>query len=69
MSRDLLAEPLWSEKQCAERANLTISYLRAKRSRGGGPPFVRIGRMVRYYPQDVRDWLASHGVVGKPGEE
>jgi hypothetical protein len=29
------------------------------RARGGGPPFFRIGRHVRYDPAEVREWLDS----------
>ena len=33
--------------------------LEAYRSRGGGPPFVRIGRAIRYRRGDLLDWLAA----------
>ena len=58
MERDLLAEPLLTEKQVAEQFGLTESFLRARRVRGGGPKFIRIShRCVRYAPQHVREYL------------
>ena len=29
------------------------------RSRGGGPPYVKLGRHVRYIKTDVDEWLAQ----------
>lgn len=29
------------------------------RTRGDGPRGLRVGRHVRYQPQDVRDWITS----------
>jgi hypothetical protein len=41
------------------------SYLRHSRVRGStkcvdAPPFVRIGKAIRYLPQDLDSWLAAH---------
>lgn len=34
-------------------------------SRGGGPPFHKVGKFRRYHPADVRAWLAEQRrVVG-----
>jgi hypothetical protein len=34
-------------------------------SRGGGPPFHKVGKFRRYHPSDVRTWLAGQRrVVG-----
>lgn len=30
------------------------------RSRGGGPPFIRVGRSVRYAYTSLREWMTSH---------
>lgn len=29
------------------------------RSRGDGPPFLKLGRVVRYDPRDLEDWKAA----------
>lgn len=44
-------------RQLAELTNTSeISWPR-KRCKGDGPPFVKIGRSVRYRLSDVEDWL------------
>jgi len=35
------------------------SSLQKDRVHGGGIPFVRLGRLVRYRPADVEAWLAA----------
>jgi hypothetical protein len=42
-----------SEKQLAERWNLSVRTLQAARVKGTGVPFIRIGRAVRYRLEDV----------------
>lgn len=37
------------------------------RYQGRGPAFIRIGRHVRYRPEDVRAWLASRTAGGELG--
>jgi predicted DNA-binding transcriptional regulator AlpA len=56
-------EPLWTEEQCAQHRGCSKSSLQKERVRGDGPPFVKIGRMVRYRPEDVREWIARQ-IVG-----
>lgn len=43
----------------ADRLGVTAGTLRNWRWRGGGPPFVRIGRTVRYRLVDLALWLDS----------
>lgn len=52
-------EPLWTEQQCAEHRRCAISTLQKERVRGDGPPFVKLGRLVRYRPEDVLAWVAA----------
>lgn len=50
--------PLMTEEQAAEYLGLTPRFLQARRYRGGGPRFVRVGsRTVRYRPEDLRKWV------------
>jgi predicted DNA-binding transcriptional regulator AlpA len=54
--------PLIDEKQlCAE---LGISSVTATkwRAKAAGPPFIKIGRLVRYRRADVEAWLAARTV-------
>lgn len=55
-----MPEPaLWNDKQLAERLSVAQQTPRVWRLRGGGPPFIRIGRRPRYRPEDVEGWLNS----------
>ena len=47
----------WTEQDCADFLQVSRDYLRKLRQRGGGPPFVKIGRSVRYIPSHVSRWL------------
>lgn len=48
---------LFNTQQVAEWLQVSRNWLEAGRSRGYGPPFVRIGRRVRYRVGDVKAWL------------
>lgn len=64
-----------TEKQAARYIGMSISYLRCDRMNGHregrtpGPPFVKIGRAVRYLKSDLDAWLMAHRVVQQPVEE
>jgi predicted DNA-binding transcriptional regulator AlpA len=54
--------PLIDERQlCAE---LGISSVTATkwRAKAAGPPFIKVGRLVRYRRADVEAWLASRTI-------
>ena len=49
---------LVTEAEAAEMLGMTVSFLQARRVRGGGPPFVRVGsRTVRYDIRDLESWI------------
>lgn len=50
---------LWTPDQFAKFAQLTPNQVKKLRSNGDGPPFIKIGREVRYIPRKVEQWLAS----------
>lgn len=55
-----MPEPaLWDDERLAERLSVARQTPRVWRLRGGGPPFIRIGRRPRYRPEDVEEWLNS----------
>jgi predicted DNA-binding transcriptional regulator AlpA len=61
------SSPLIDEKQlCAE---LGISSVTATkwRAKAAGPPFIKVGRLVRYRRADVDAWLASRTVGRRSG--
>lgn len=49
--------PLLNQKQAAEALAVPPRTLEGWRTRGGGPPFVRIGRHVRYRLRDLEAWI------------
>jgi hypothetical protein len=55
-----------NERGAAEFLNLSVSYLRqsrAAKARTEGPPFLKMGRSVRYDLDDLRQWRDAHRVV------
>lgn len=53
---------LMRRKAAAARLGLRPQTLAAWASRGEGPPFVKVGRSVRYRKSDLDAWLASRTV-------
>jgi predicted DNA-binding transcriptional regulator AlpA len=50
-------ENLLSENEISEIFGRSIPTLQKDRLRGNGPPFIKIGRLVRYSPSAVQAWL------------
>ena len=50
------SEPL-TETEAAARLGLKVPTLRAWRSQGRGPAYIRLGRAIRYLPTDVDEFL------------
>lgn len=55
-------ETLYCESVISKKLVCEEKTLQSWRSRGGGPPFVKIGRLVRYRGCDVKKWIASRTV-------
>lgn len=49
----------WKPEELAEVVGLDTEALSQLRKRGGGPPFVKFGRAVRYLNLDVLRWTAE----------
>ena len=49
----------WTEEDCAHFLQVDKELLRKLRQRGG-PPFVKVGRAVRYIPAHVSRWLDAN---------
>ena len=49
---------LLTEKEQAESWNIAPKTLANQRCRGDGPPFIKLGNMVRYDPALTEEWLA-----------
>jgi excisionase family DNA binding protein len=52
-------DKLWGIKDVAEYLDIPLQTLYQWRSRGYGPPGIRLGRHVKYRPDDVRAWVAA----------
>jgi hypothetical protein len=58
----LFDEPLWDDTQLAQELNLAPQTPAAWRTRHQGPPYIKVGRLVRYLPSRVRQWAESREV-------
>jgi len=56
-------EKLLSPREASEYLGLATQTLAKWRCEGlQGPAFVRVGRLIRYRQNDLRDWLDQHTV-------
>lgn len=46
-----------TSRQTAQFIGMSESWLRQTRMRGDGPPFLKLGRSVRYFRSDLLRWL------------
>lgn len=54
---------LFSQETVAAIRDCSLATLERDRWLGGGIPFMKIGRMVRYRKSDIRAWLEMHATV------
>ena len=50
---------LLTPKETAGRLKVSTSWLAKARMRGDGPPYIRIGRSIRYSEAAVLQWMKS----------
>jgi len=55
------------EKDAAQFLGFSPCYLRQARMRNEGPAFIRVGRAIRYLPNDLRMFLEAHRVQTHSG--
>jgi Helix-turn-helix domain len=60
-----LPEALLHERDAARLLNISIHWLRRKRSKGGGPPYVKYGRAVRYEQDALLRYISEHRAGGE----
>lgn len=53
---------LWDERELSAKSGIAVSTLQKQRLRGDGIPFVKMGRLVRYRPQDCAAFFAQRVV-------
>jgi len=47
-------------KEAATLLKVSLSWLAKARMSGYGPPFIKVGRSVRYTPAAVQHWTKAH---------
>jgi predicted DNA-binding transcriptional regulator AlpA len=52
-------EPLLTPRDAANFLRLSLSWLAKSRMRGDGPPFVKLGRAIRYSEGALMQWMHS----------
>lgn len=57
----ITTETLWTAKDAAAFLRLPIKTLYQWSWRGEGPPVHKVGRHLRYVPDEVRTWLLNNG--------
>ena len=50
---------LLTSKEAAERLNVSGSWLAKSRMRGDGPPYIEIGRTIRYKITSLSEYIKS----------
>jgi len=51
--------PLLTAKEAATRLKVSLSWLAKARMRGDGPPYICIGRSIRYAEAALFQWMKS----------
>ena len=60
--RQIPSDPdaLLSETEVSDLFGISMRTLQAWRTKKGGPPFVRLGRVIRYRRKDLVRWLEEN---------
>ncbi len=59
METPLAEDRLWSVQDVSYYLGVPVPTVYAWRSAGTGPPGRRVGKRLRYRPEDVRAWVAA----------
>jgi excisionase family DNA binding protein len=51
---------LLTPKEAAKLLKVSLSWLAKARMRGDGPPYIKIGKSIRYSEAALLQWLRSH---------
>lgn len=55
-------KPLLEEEAAAPLIGWSVSTLQKKRVAGDGPPYVKLGRSVRYRPEDLEAYVVERTI-------
>jgi hypothetical protein len=61
-------EPLVDEFECSRITARSVPSLRRDRLLGAGIPFIKCGFLVRYDPQDIREYIQRNKHRGRVAE-
>jgi hypothetical protein len=61
-------EPLLDDHDLERLTGRARSSWQKARLIGNGPPFIRLGRLVRYRRSDFEQWLAGHPILRSTSE-
>jgi predicted DNA-binding transcriptional regulator AlpA len=50
---------LLTPKETAQRLKVSLSWLAKARLRGDGPPYIKVGRSIRYPEPGLLQWMKS----------
>ena len=56
-------ETLWGAEEAASYLGIAIATLYGWRCKKYGPPCYRVGNLLRYRPDEVREWLEAQGMA------
>jgi hypothetical protein len=59
-STEILADEFYTDPQFAALVQRSTRTTESWRRRGGGPPFIRLGRRILYRKSDVELWLKQN---------
>jgi hypothetical protein len=59
VSRPWLPSRLLSRDEVETTYGIAKRYLELAACKGGGPVFVKVGRLTRYRVQDIEDWISE----------
>ncbi|HTV29126.1 MAG TPA: helix-turn-helix domain-containing protein [Xanthobacteraceae bacterium] len=59
VARATFIDPLLTPRTAAKVLTVSESWLAKARMRGDGPPYVKVGRAVRYTPSALLQWMKS----------
>jgi hypothetical protein len=57
--KSTIIPPLLTPKETADHLKLSTDWLAKARMNGGGPPYTKIGRAVRYSEAGLLQWIRS----------
>lgn len=64
MQPETSEDRLLNREEVEQRFGIPKRFLETAAVRGGGPRRVQIGRLVKYRPKDVADWIEANATPG-----